>query len=176
MAFVPLFSFTQAVGTPQNLDGVDLSTGTDVLITSRRIYLEQADGTFLVPAGVTTDYIPWPLPGTTITISDILTQDTALSITVEWLNSSNVAIYDKTTPYGFDAYGQSFFYGLSDGETPIVRPPVALSTNYFQNKMQFMCYLVSAAQAITRYGDVYKAQIAYDLDQFMISNQNDYFS
>lgn len=176
MSFAPLFIFIQAVGTPQNLDGVDLSTGTDVLITSRRVYLEQADGDFLVPSGTTTDYVPWAEPSSTITISNILTQDTSLSIQVDWLGATNNVLHTLTIPFGFDEFGQSFFYGLSDGESPISNPPAILSTNYFQNKMQFMCYLVSAAQAITRYGDIYKAQNAYDLDQNMINFQNDYFS
>lgn len=176
MPFVPDFLFTQAVGTPQNIDGEDLSTGTDADIASRRVYLEQSDGEYLVESGTETDYEPWPLSdGTEITISNILTVDTSLSITVDWLDAADEVLYTKTIAFGFDEFGQSFFYGLSDGAVPITNPPVTLSTNYYQNKMQFMCYLVSARQAITRYSDIYKAQVNYDADQFMQTNQNDFF-
>jgi hypothetical protein len=94
---------------------------------------------------------------------------------VEWLNSSNVVLYTKTIAFGFDAFGQNFFYSLSDGQVPIVNPPVALSQDYYQNKLQFLCYLKSAEQAIAYASDIQKAQANYDLDQFMQDNQADLF-
>lgn len=175
MAFVEDFSVSQSSGTPESLTALDTSTGSDINITQRRIYLLQADGTYLVPSGVDTDYIEWALATNPLTISNILTQDTALSVTVQWLDINNAVLYSKTTAYGFDAFGQTFFYGLSDGQVPITNPPVALSTNYYQNKVQFYCYLVSAAQAIIYASDIVKAQISYDADQAMINNQNFYF-
>ena len=175
MAFVENFSASQSSGTPQDISVEDISTGSDPAITQRRLLLLQADGTYLVPSGTSTDYIEWPLITNPITVSNILSQDTALSLTVQWLDVGNNILYSKTIAYGFDAFGQTFFYGLSDGQVPITNPPVALSTNYYQNKIQFYCYLVSAAQAIIYASDVYKAQVNYDADQFMITNQNDFF-
>lgn len=173
MAFVENFTGGQNSGTPSTVTFTDTSTGTDLAITQRRIFLLQADGTYLTGNG-TINYNPWALVNSTISL-DVLSQDTALSVTVQWLDVSNTVLYSKTIAFGFDAFGQNFFYGLSDGQVPITNPSVALSTNYYQNKLQFYCYLVSAAQAITRYGDIYKAQDNYDADQFMISNQNDFF-
>jgi hypothetical protein len=174
MALSPNFSCSQNAGSPGIFTIQDTSTGSDVLVTQRRVYLLQADGTYLVPSGVTTNYIEWPIANSTISLN-VLNQDTALEITVQWLNLSNVVLYDKTQVFGFDAFGQNFFYGLSDGQVPITNPPVALSTSYYQNKIQFYCYLVSAAQAIAYASDLYKAQSCYDLDQAMINNQQYYF-
>ncbi len=175
MAFIPLFGASQSAGTPSSLTFTDVSTGTDAAITQRRILLLQSDGTYLVPSGTSTNYINWALATNPITVDNLLVQDTALSITIQWLDVSNAVLYTKTVAYGFDAFGQNFFYGLSDGQVPIVSPPVYLSTNYYQNKVQFYCFLKSAAQAITYASDVTKAQIAYDLDQNMQINQQFYF-
>ena len=68
MALNPAFTASQSAGVPENLTFTDTSTGSDVTIVARRIYLLQSDGTYLVPSGVTTDYIPWPLATNPITV------------------------------------------------------------------------------------------------------------
>lgn len=171
MSFVPNFSCSVSSGLPSTIVTTDISTGSDSNITKRRLFFLQADGTYLVPSGDNNDYIDWALIDSSISEA-LLTQDTALSVTVQWLDNANTVLYDKTIAYGFDAFGQTFFYGLSDGQVPITNPSLALSTNYYQNKVQFYCYLVSAAQAITYASDVYKAQLNYDADQNMINNQS----
>ena len=173
MPLVPNFTGSQNSGTPQTTTFTDTSTGADAAITKRRIFLLQSDGTYLTGDG-TVNYDEWALADTTISL-DVLTQDTALSVTVQWLDVSNTVLYTKTIAFGFDAFGQNFFYGLSDGQVPITNPSITLSTNYYQNKVQFFCYLTSASQAITYASDIYKAQICYDADQFMITNSNDFF-
>jgi hypothetical protein len=169
----PNFTGSQNSGTPSICTFADTSTGSDVSITQRRIFLLQADGTYLTGNGVI-NYDTWAYADASISL-DVLSQDTALSVTVQWLDISNTVLYTKTISFGFDAFGQNFFYGLSDGQVPITNPPVALSTNYYQNKLQFYCYLVSAEQAILYASDIYKAQINYDADQWMISNENYFF-
>lgn len=173
MSFTQNFTGTISSGTPTTPVFADTSVGSDSAITQRRIFLLQADGTYLTGNG-TINYDTWALANTTISLN-VLSQDTALSVTVQWLNVSNAVLYSKTLPFGFAAFGNNFFYGLGDGQVPITNPSVALSTNYYQNKVQFYCYLVSAQQAIDIYGDIYKAQINYDADQWMQINQNYYF-
>jgi hypothetical protein len=173
MPLTPNFSVSQLAGSPESFTVTDTSSGSDGAITVRWLYLLQADGTYLVPEGNTEDYIVWAYAEPSITL-DLLSQDTALSITVEWRDGSS-DLYDKTSAVGLDAFGQNFFYSLSDGQVPIVNPPVALSQDYYQNKLQFLCYLKSAEQAITYASDIQKAQFAYDLDQFMQNNQTELF-
>lgn len=174
MSFTPNFSCSQSSGLPGTIITTDISTGSDSNITKRRLFFLQADGTYLVPSGDSNNYIDWALINSSIS-ENLLTQDTALLVTVQWLDNANTVLYSKPIAYGFDAFGQTFFYGLSDGQVPIQAAPVVLSTNYYQNKVKFFCFLTSAAQAITYASDIYKAQIAYDLDQWMITNQNDFF-
>jgi hypothetical protein len=164
----PNFTVTQNSGTPSYLNYVDTSVDL-VGVASRRIYMLQADGTYLVPSGTTTDYVEWSIASASISFN-VLSQDTALSIKVDWLDSGNNVLYTKTIAYGFNAYGETFFYGLTQNEVPITNPNVALSTNYFQNKMLLRVYLDSASQAISFASDIYAAQIAYDSETFLIQN------
>lgn len=175
MAFVPLFTFTQNSGTPTDLTGYELSTGVDADITQRRVYLLQSDGSYLIPSGTTTDYVSWAIANSSVTISDILNQDTALSITVDWLNGSNTVLYTKTIAFGFAAFGETFYYSLTQSQVPITNPAVALSTDYYMNKMKLRVFLDSAAQSISFASDIYSAMVCYDAETFMIANANDYF-
>lgn len=174
MALTPNFTATQNSGTPNEITINDTSTGSDGAITQRRVYLLQSDGTYLVESGTVTDYEPWPYADSSITL-DVLTQDTALNITVQWLDVSNTVLYTKTIAYGFSAYGETFYYGLTQNQVPIQNPAVALSTNYYQNKMKFRVFLDSADQAISFASDIYSAQVMYDAETEMITNESFYF-
>lgn len=171
MAFTPNFSVSQNSGTPSYLNFTDTSTGSDVSIVSRRIYMLQSDGTYLVPDGNSTDYVIWAIASSTISL-DVLSQDTALTITVNWVDISGNTVETKTTSYGFQAFGETFYYGLTQNEVPITNPNVTLSTNYYQNKMLLRVFLDSAEQAVSFASDIYAAQVAYDSETFLIANAN----
>lgn len=166
----PNFSASQNSGSPESPTFTDISTGSDSAITQRRLYLLQSDGTYLVPSGTTTSYIQWAYADTSITPSNILTQDTALSATVDWLDINNTVLYTKTIAFGFDAFGWNFYYGLTQTQVPITNPSVALSINYYYNKMVLRVLLDSAEQAISYASDIYSAQICFDSETFMIQN------
>lgn len=83
MAFSQSFVCSQVIGDPSRIYFEDTSTGSDIGIVERRIYLQLYDGTYLVPSGTTTDYIVWPLAQTTFSV-DILDADKAISIKVDW--------------------------------------------------------------------------------------------
>ena len=112
MPLSPNFTASQNSGTPNLIFLTDTSTGSDGTITKRRIYLLQSDGTYLVPAGTATNYIEWALVDVTTSLN-VLIQDTALSINVEWLTASNVVVANKTTSFAFKAYNETFYYGLT---------------------------------------------------------------
>ncbi len=78
------FTVSQPIGNPSSIIFIDTSTDIDPNVSERHIYLQKADGTFLVPTGSSTDYIIWPLAYTTFEITGILEKDRALNITVEW--------------------------------------------------------------------------------------------
>lgn len=172
MAISPSFTASQNSGTPNLIFLTDTSTGSDVTIAKRRIYLLQSDGTYLVPTGTTTNYIEWALVDTTISLN-VLVQDTALSITVQWLTSSNVVVATKTTSFAFTAYNETFYYGLT--ESQVANANLTASTNWYQTKMILRVELDSAYQAISFASDIFSAQAALNRATFISTNQSYFF-
>ena len=77
MALTVNFSTSQTHGSPGDIIFTDTSTGTEGSVTQRRIYIQAADGEYLVETGTSTQYEVWSgFPGTTtITLSDIFYLD-----------------------------------------------------------------------------------------------------
>jgi hypothetical protein len=176
MSFTPNFTTYQLAGTPGTIYVEDISTGSDAAIVSRRVYLTDYEGNYVVPSGTTTDYIPFPLaPGNTIAI-DCLTEDMALNIVCEWLDVADVPLYTKSKLSGFTAFNETFYYSLTQGQAAVSNPSYILQDNtYFQNKSKLRVLLDSGNQAIVLGYDITSAQNCYDLATFMTNNQNLYF-
>jgi len=172
MSFIANFTASQYSGTPSIITLTDVSVGSDVTIAKRRIYLLQANGTFLVPAGTTTTYIDWPLASVSINL-DVLAQDTALSITVQWLTSANAVVTSKVTSFAFTAYNETFYYGLT--ESQVANSNLSASTNWYQTKLVLRVELDSADQAITFASDIYSAQAALNRATYISTNQALFF-
>ena len=172
MPISPSFTASQNSGTPNLIFLTDTSTGSDVTITKRRIYLLQSNGTYLVPTGTTTDYIEWALVDTTTSLN-VLIQDTALSITVQWLTASNVEVASVTTSFAFTAYNETFYYGLT--ESQVANANLTASTNWYQTKMILRVELDSAYQAISFASDIFSAQAALNRATFISTNQSYFF-
>jgi len=172
MPLVPNFTASQYSGTPSVITLTDTSTGSDVTITSRRVYLLQSNGTFLVPTGTTTDLIVWPLANSSIDL-DVLTEDTALSITVQWMSSTNTVVTSKTISFAFTAYNETFYYGLT--ESQVANSNLSASTNWYQTKLILRVELDSANQAILFASDIYSAQSALNRATYISTNQAYFF-
>jgi hypothetical protein len=172
MPLSPNFTASQNSGTPNLIFLTDTSTGSDGTITKRRIYLLQSDGTYLVPAGTVTDYIEWALVDVTTSLN-VLIQDTALSITVQWLTAANVVVANKTTSFAFTAYNETFYYGLT--ESQVANANLTASTNWYQTKMILRVELDSAYQAISFASDIFSAQAALNRATFISTNQSYFF-
>jgi hypothetical protein len=172
MPLVPNFTASQYSGTPSVITLTDTSTGSDVTIASRRVYLLQSNGTFLVPAGVTTDYIEWDLVDTSISIN-VLSEDSALSITVQWMSGLDTIVTSKTTSFAFTAYNETFYYGLT--ESQVANSNLTASTNWYQTKLVLRVEIDSANQAITFASDIYSAQAALNRATYISTNQSFFF-
>jgi hypothetical protein len=178
MALTPNFSASQNYGTPNIITLTDTSSGSDVTITKRRIYLLQSNGTYLVPTGTTTNYIEWNMTNTTtrepLTIAlNVLTQDTALSVTVEWLTAANVMVVNKAISFAFTAYNETFYYGLTEDQ--VADANITASTNWYQNKMILRVELDSATQAIAFASDIFSAQAALNRATYISTNSQYFF-
>ena len=172
MPLTPNFTSSQFSGTPSIITLNDTSTGSDVTIASRRVYLLQANGTFLVPAGTTTDYVVWDLVDTIIDL-DVLSQDSALSITVQWMSGLNTVVTSKTISFAFTAYNETFYYGLT--ESQVANSNLSASTNWYQTKLVLRVEIDSADQAITFASDIYSAQAALNRATYISTNQALFF-
>ena len=170
------FSTTQSVGAPSVIDFSDTSTGSDVTATQRRIYLVNAQGNYVVPSGTGTDYVNFPLSeGADISI-DCLAQDSALWITLQYLDINNVVVASKTLLKGFSLYNETFYYSLTQAQaTQSVPPNILQDTMYLQNKSALRVFLDSAANAITYGQDITTAQNMYDAATYLTTNEQMFF-
>lgn len=172
MSFVPNFTASQSSGTPNIITLEDVSTGSDVTIAKRRIYLLQANGTFLVPNGTTTDYINWDLAQSSINL-DVLSQDSALSITVQWLTSGDAVVTSKTISFAFVAYNENFYYSLC--QMLVGNSNLSASQDWFQWQLDLRVQLDSAEFAIQYASDIFTAQAALNRATYISTNSGYFF-
>ena len=173
MALTASISVSQTVGDASIVTIEDTSTGSDGSITSRVVYLQKSDGTYLVPSGTTTDYVVWDYADASIDI-DCLDKDYALSVTVEWLDVTNVVLYTVTGVYGLTSYNEDFDYGLT---TLLAANQLLVNDNSFKdNKSNLRLFIDSGDNAITRSSDIVSAQLCYDQATNLRLNSIYYFN
>lgn len=160
MALSPAISVSQTIGEPSIVTVTDDSTGSDPAITQRRVYLNTASNTKLVPEGTSTEYISWPYSSSSISI-DALDKDYALSITVQWLDVSDTVLYDKTVDCGLTLYNETFDYQLTQ---MVSGNPLLINDNgFFQKKSDLRTNIDSGNKALLFAADLFGAQQCYDL-------------
>lgn len=160
MPLTPSFTANQIIGFPSQIVLVDTSSGSDVAITQKRVYLTTAAGTFLVPTGTTTEYIAWTLAsGLTKTI-DALEKDRSLLIAVQWLSVSNVVLYTASQNLGFTLWNEESDY--ANTQSMAGNPKLINDNNYFANKSKMRECIDSGNQAISFAADLLSAQLCYD--------------
>lgn len=172
MALTPSFSVSQVLGAASVLTLTDTSTGSDGAISARKIYLNTAAGTTLVPTGTATTYIPWDYAQISKSV-DVLNQDYALFIVVEWVDVSDTVLYTASGLYCFTMYSELFLYGLTQNEASV--PNIIQDTNYYDNKQKLRVYVDDANNAVAIGGDIAAAQSSLNRAAYMIANQNIYF-
>ncbi len=174
MAHTADFTITQGTD-PNSFVITDTSTDPDPNLTGRRIYLNKADGTTLVPEGTSTEYIDWPLSdGATKTLTDILDRDYSLNVVVEWDSSSPEpgGSYVKAILQTFTAIVELFLYSLTQMQA--VNPNRVQDNGYLFNKTQVRLWVDDANNA-TSYNDQYLAQLCLDRAWDYQQNTNIYF-
>lgn len=190
------FSTSQTLGYPSSINFVDLSTGSDSSVNSRRIYLRTAASTYLVADGTTTvndsggllngaAFTEWEVttPGTldpvNATLAEVLDKDYALQVIVEWVNKTTSietaqVLYTATKLIGFTFYNETFDYQL----TQILsgNPLVINDNNFFPNKSKLRTCIDSGNQAIEFGIDIFSAQECYDQATELRLNSAYYFN
>lgn len=175
MPIVPNFSATQTTGDLGSITLIDSSTGSDGTIVKRRVYLQTAEGTYLVSENNVNDYEDWdnfPVT-TTLSLTDIMGTDYALSILVQWLTAANVVVTSKTTLFLFSQFNKSFFYELTQDQASDYN--IVNNQNYYDNKAKLWAEIKGAENAIEYGADIYAAQQCLNRASNMRENQSKYF-
>jgi hypothetical protein len=142
----------------------DTSTGSDVGLTSRKIYL------YTVANELLQAVLNWDYADTTTTIE--LEYDIALNVRVEFLTGSTVS-YSKEILHPFTEYGEDFYYNLTQDQS--ANPEKLRDYDYYKNKMMFRVELDSATQAIDQGSDLFSAQKPIDRYRYMMQKSNLFF-
>lgn len=172
MSFSPAFTIAQVALNPALIYATDSSTGVDAAIAKRRITFTTSTGTTLVVAGTTTSYNAWALADTTASFN-VLTQDYALSILVQWLDVNNVVLYSSTQTYCLAYYNKQFMYYLTNQES--LTPSILQDTNYVSNKTALWVSIQGALNAVTFGADIAASQNELNIGTNLRLNQNLYF-
>lgn len=168
------FTAVSVAGSPESVLFTDTSTGTDVAAVSRRIYVSDTNGDFIVEAGTSTEYEVWAYPlATPITLDLFTTADKAVKLVCQWLNVSNVVLYDYTIDaVGFTEWNEEFLYGQTQLMTA---NPLLINDNSFWSNYSKCRTLIDAGnKAILFAEDLYNAQLCYD-QATEIRNESQYY-
>lgn len=165
------FSVSQSAVTPSDVTITDTSVSLSGTITQRRVFVSQSDGTYLTGNG-TVNYDAWALADTSITL-DILTEDSAVLIKVQWLDVSNVVVDEVENTFALCEFGKQFFYYLIGLQG--LTPGIYQDTNYSGNLGIFWTNLIAGINAITYGNDLSAAQNCFNRTNEMRLNQNYYF-
>lgn len=174
MPFIENFTATQYVSVPNLIVITDTSTGTDAAITSRRVYMQKSDGTYLVEAGnITTNYELFPLATGNIISYDVLDKDYALTITVEWGSVTStigdyLVLYSQTVDYGFSTYAKIYDVKLSKAQ--VSSPSLLDGDNWLSTKFALTTYIRAADDAISLGAGITIAQLSLNKAKFIIDN------
>ena len=174
MALTVSVSATQSIAYNNLVTLTDTSTGSDGTITNRRVYFRTSQDTYLTePQGVSTtsSYIDWPYADGS-QVFDILTESSALEVTIQWL-AGNTVVYTLTDTFVFDLQDYVFALGILSAQTSA--PGVLQDTSYYNSFLQFVVNLFNAESAITYGDDIYSSQGALNRNQVFIQNENYYF-
>lgn len=172
MPLNPAFTASQDPSNAAYVVLTDISTGSDGAISSRKVYIQNSAGDYLVPSGTTTNYVVWPYADDSISLN-ILEEDTAVSIKVDWLNSGSTILYTLTQQFCLDMYSKLFFYTLVQAQG--VTPSIPQDTNYFSNMALFWATVEGAEQAIVLAQDLSGSQNCLNRCTYMRQNQSKYF-
>lgn len=172
MPFVPSISVSQLAATPQNITFSDNSTGSDSAITHRRLYIQTAQATYLVPTGTTTDYISWALANTSITVN-VLNEDMCVNIICQWLNVSNAVLYTYTNQYPLAEYNKQFLVALVAAQG--LTPGIVQDNNYSGNMATFWVNITAGINQVNFAADISGGQNCFNRATSMRINQAKYF-
>lgn len=171
MAFVPDFTTSQVLGQPSQIVIADAHTGTDAAVVGARVQVVDSAGNYLVVTGNTNNYSTWATISSPLTLA-LLTKDTAVYITVNYVNISGATLYTKTLLRGFTLYATTYFIYLTKVQSS--RPYLIDKANFQDNEIKLLCAIQEATSAIT-YNDILSSQAALNRANLLINSPSNFF-
>ena len=174
MPITPSFRSSLSISSNNLVTFVDNSSGTDLSLTNRRIYVVLANGNWLTTGGVessTEAYIDWSYADTS-TVINLLTKSTTASVTVKWYAGSTY-VTEETILMEWDLFDYCFLFGLLSAQTSY--PARTDNTGYWSNSFKMITNLFQSEQATELMEDIYSSQASLDRNYYMITHQNNFF-
>ncbi len=165
------FSTTQTYGYPSKINFEDTSPGS-ASITSRRIYLTDNAGNYIVEEGTTTDYEVWPYADLTITL-DVLTKDYALNVRVDWVDAQGNVIGTDTVLTVFTLYAITYYINLTKYMS--ANNKLKDNANFFIKWVALLCYIKQAQDAVLLMSDISSSQRALTQAKELIDNPPNFY-
>lgn len=172
MPFVPSFSAQQSYSTPSKVTLTDASTGSDGAIAERRVTVQDYQSTYLKETGQSANYKVWSIASSTVTL-DLFQRDTAVKITVTYVNSSGTTLYTATVYRACDINSQIGKYSVL--QKWVSNPAIINDVNYLTGLQQLCTYLEGATDAITAGANLFLSQQCLDGAKMMLDHQETYF-
>lgn len=172
MPLVPSFTISQTALSAGVVIFTDTSSGSDVLVISRKITITDSAGNPVVQSGNTGTTITWALATNPYSL-DLLTQDMAVQIRVDWLNAAGASIYNSEASYCLPQFNKVFLYYLIQLQS--LTYPIIQDTNYWNNVAILWANLTGAINAVEIASDITASQACLDRCTFMANNQSKYF-
>lgn len=165
MPLIPSVSVGNNASTPSTFVVTDTSSGSDVAITTRNIFIYLDDNTLFTGAA-----IPFPLSaGSSISLA-ILTEDLAYSVLMTW-NDSGGGVVEQSSVIGvFTGFLEWFYYSLT--QHIAAQANVLNDTNFLTQYSNLRNFIDSANQSILIGQSIYNAQSMLLLGQALETNQN----
>ncbi len=174
MSFSPSIAVGQVGTNPALVVITDNSSGSDVLIISRKITFTNSAGGNPVPSGTTTSFVAWPLATNPISVNlGASNLDAALSIRVDWLNAAGTSIYDFTQEYPLERYNKNFFVYLLQQQA--LNPSIVQDTNYYSNLSQYYINIIGGIAMVEDADDIAGSQNCINRATYMMQNQSKFF-
>lgn len=173
MPFSPSFTVGQSLSNPGAAVLTDDSSGSDVLITQRRVYFTDEAGNYVVPSGTSTDYVAWALATNPITINSLVEVDTSVLALVQWLNVSNVVLYESSNEFCLRAFNKQQFVYLIQQQA--LNPGVVQDANYYSNLCQYWINIVGANTMVEDAEDLSGSQNCLNRATQFLQNESLYF-
>lgn len=116
------------------------------------------------------NYLYWPYSESSITYSNLLDKDYAISVQVDWLSATSTVLYTKTILYVFQRHNIEFDFSLTYSES--VGISSLNSANWLTGRMSLRLAINDADNAITESGSITDSQKACDRGTYIRLNPN----